>query len=202
MEKELSEMTLEELWELFPILLTEYNTEYPRWYKLERDRLSELLDDGTIERISHIGSTAIPGILSKPIIDILMEISKQSNVNQITDRLTQMGWILMNSVDTPTLRQSYNKGYTKYGFAEKVYHLHIRYFDDWNELYFRDYLMEHPEIAKEYADLKKQLKDRFEHNRDAYTDAKEEFVLHYSELAKKQYGDRYKPDERNKLKRL
>ncbi len=192
MEKELSEMTLEELWELFPILLKEYNTEYPRWYEIEKDRLTELFDDGTIVRISHIGSTAIPGILSKPIIDILMEISMQRNVKQITERLKEMGWILMNSVDTPTLRQSYNKGYTKYGFAEKVYHLHVRYVDDWNELYFRDYLIEHPKIAKEYADLKLHLKKEYEHNRDAYTEAKEDFVRHYSELAKELYGDRYK----------
>jgi GrpB-like predicted nucleotidyltransferase (UPF0157 family) len=195
MDKELSEMTLEELWELFPIILKDYNEEYPKWYEIEKKKLLEQFNDGTIVRINHIGSTAVPGLISKPIIDILMEVSTQSDVKNITDKLKSMGWIMMNSVDTPNFKQSYNKGYTKYGFDEKVYHLHVRYIDSWNELYFRDYLIEHPEVAKAYADLKLKLKIKYEHNRDAYTDAKEELVHHYSELAKKQYGDRYHFDE-------
>lgn len=190
--KELSEMTLEELWELFPIILKEYNTDYPKWYEIEKEKLAKTLDNGTIVRINHIGSTAVPGIVSKPTIDILMELSFISNISQITENLKSLGWGLMNYSDQPTFKQTYNKGYTKYGFEEKVYHLHVRYADDWSELYFRDYLIEHPEVAREYAKLKMQLKERFEHNRDAYTDAKEEFIGKYSEIAKLQYGERYK----------
>lgn len=192
MQKELSEMTLEELWALFPIILKDYNPDYPSWYELEKDELLKSLDHDTIVRISHIGSTAIPGLVSKPIIDILMELSEQSDKKQITEHLKSMGWILMRSVEEPSFHQSYNKGYTKFGFADRVYHLHVRYLGDWNELYFRDYLIEHPEIAAEYANLKQQLKNKYEHNRDAYTDAKEEFVHTYSKLAKEAYGDRYK----------
>jgi GrpB-like predicted nucleotidyltransferase (UPF0157 family) len=150
------EMTREELWELFPIILKEYNPNYPIWYETEKEKLLKSFDDNLILRISHIGSTAVPGLLSKPIIDILMEISTQSDINKLIDRLKSMKWLLMNSSDQPSFHQSYNKGYTKYGFDEKVYHLHIRYAGDWNELYFRDYLIEHPEIAKEYAELKLQ----------------------------------------------
>ncbi|MDF2908616.1 MAG: hypothetical protein K0R34_3937 [Herbinix sp.] len=192
--KELSEMTLEELWELFPIILTHYNLDYPKWYELEKESLLSLFNDGTIVRISHIGSTAVPGIISKPTIDILLELSKQCDITLITDRLKANEWNLMNSVEEPFFWQSYNKGYTKYGFADKVYHLHVRHAGDWNELYFRDYLIEHPEIAEKYAVLKRSLKERYEHNRDAYTEAKEEFVLHYSDIAKKLYGGRYQPD--------
>lgn len=192
MTKELSEMTLEELWGLFPIILKEYNTAYPKWYEIEKEKLVENFDDGTIVRISHIGSTAVPGIVSKPTIDILMEISPGSNISQIMDRLESIQWGLMNFSKKPAFKQTYSKGYTKYGFEEKVYHLHVRYADKWSELYFRDYLIEHPEVAKEYADLKMQLKEKYEHNRDAYTDAKEEFVSKYSEIAKIQYGERYK----------
>jgi GrpB-like predicted nucleotidyltransferase (UPF0157 family) len=183
--KELSEMTLEELWELFPIILTDYNFNYPKWYELEKESLMSLFNIGTIVRISHIGSTAVPGIISKPTIDILMELSKQCDITLITDRLKANEWNLMNSVEEPFFWQSYNKGYTKYGFADKVFHLHVRHAGDWSELYFRDYLIEHPEIAEKYADLKRLIKERYEHNRDAYTEAKEEFVVHYSELAKK-----------------
>lgn len=190
--KELSEMSLEELWDLFPIILKEYNPEYPNWYEIERKKLLENFCDGTIVRISHIGSTAVPGIVSKPTIDILMEISPNSDINQIMTILKSMQWGLMNSSDKPFFKQAYNKGYTKYGFEEKVYHLHVRYADNWSELYFRDYLIEHPEVAQEYVDLKKQLMEKYEHNRDAYTDEKEEFVSKYSEIAKMQYGERYK----------
>jgi GrpB-like predicted nucleotidyltransferase (UPF0157 family) len=194
MAKELSEMTLEELWELFPIILKEYNTEYLKWYEIEKVKLAEKFDDGTIVRISHIGSTAVPGIVSKPTIDILMEISSKSNIIQMTDKLKSMQWGLMSFSEKPTFKQTYNKGYTKYGFEEKVYHLHVRYADNWSELYFRDYLIEHPEVAKEYVDLKIKLKEKYEHNRDAYTDAKEEFISKYSDIAKVQYGERYKMD--------
>ena len=192
MTKELSEMTLEELWQLFPIILMEYNTEYPKWYEIEKEKLVENFDEGTIVRISHIGSTAVPGIVSKPTIDILMEIPLTSNIIQLTDKLKSMQWGLMNSSEKPTFKQTYNKGYTKYGFEEKVYHLHVRYAENWSELYFRDYLIEHPEVAKEYVDLKKQLKEKYEYNRDAYTDAKTEFINKYSEIAKLLYGERYK----------
>lgn len=191
--RELSEMTLEELWELFPIILKEYNDDYPNWYEIEKEKLIEKFDDGTIVRISHIGSTAVPGIVSKPTIDILVEISYTSDIDQLSDKLQSMQWGLMNYSDNPTFKQTYHKGYTKYGFEEKVYHLHVRFADDWSELYFRDYLKEHPEVAREYAELKMQLKERYEHNRDAYTDAKEEFVSRYSRIAKRQYGKRYKP---------
>jgi len=192
MPKELSEMTLEELWELFPIILKEYNSEYPKWYEIEKENLLENFDNNTIVRINHIGSTAVPGIVSKPTIDILMEISFKSDINQMTDKLKSMQWGLMNYSEKPTFKQTYNKGYTKYGFEEKIYHLHVRYVDNWSELYFRDYLIEHQGVAKEYEELKIQLKEKYEHNRDAYTDAKEEFIRKYSQIAKSQYGDRYK----------
>ena len=73
-------------------------------------------------------------------------------------------------------RISLNRGYTPKGFADKVYHLHIRHEGDNNEIYFRDYLNEHPKVAKEYEMLKLSLWKKYEHNRDGYTDAKSEFV--------------------------
>lgn len=86
---------------------------------------------------------------------------------------------------------SLNKGYTENGFAEKVFHIHLRYIGNNNELYFRDYLNEYPEIAKEYENLKLNLWKKFKHNRDAYTEAKTEFIIKYTELARKKYKERY-----------
>lgn len=188
--KELSEMTLEELWMLFPIILKEHNQEYMNWYEEEKTELLKNFPKD-IERINHIGSTAVEGLIAKPTVDILMEIYKDSNIDEVKDKLHSMGWGLMCSTDSPEFKHTYNKGYTKYGFAEKVYHLHVRYKDDWGELYFRDYLIEHPQIAKEYGNLKLKLGKQFEHNRDAYTEAKSVFVLDITDKARKEYGGKY-----------
>lgn len=88
-------------------------------------------------------------------------------------------------------RLSFNKGYTETGFAEKVFHLHLRYAGDHDELYFKDYLIEYPEAAKEYEELKLMLWKKYEHNRDAYTNAKTELVKKYTEKARILYGKRY-----------
>lgn len=76
-------------------------------------------------------------------------------------------------------------------FADKVYHIHLRYTGDNDELFFRDYLNEHPQTAKEYEDLKLGLWKKYEYNRDAYTDAKTDFVRKWTEEARKIYGGRY-----------
>ena len=86
---------------------------------------------------------------------------------------------------------SFNKGYTETGFAERVFHLHLRYVGNNNELYFRDYLIEYPEVAKEYEELKLRLWKEYEYNRDGYTSAKTEFVKKYTEQAKMIYCNRY-----------
>ena len=141
-----------------------------------------------VYRISHIGSTAIPTIWAKPIIDILVEVPKESNLLDYKELVANNGYISMSQSED---RISFNKGYTENGFAEKVFHLHLRYAGDNDELYFRDYLIEFPDIAKEYEKLKISLWKEYEHNRDAYTNAKTEFVKKYTEKAKSIYGNRY-----------
>lgn len=188
--KELSEMTLDELWELFPIILKEHNSKYKDWYEIERKSLCERFKENIL-RINHIGSTAVKDLIAKPTVDILMEISKDADVYKLENELKDMGWILMNSSETPDFRLTFNKGYTKFGFAEKVYHLHIRYIGDYDELYFRDYLIDHEETAREYEKLKLSLWEKFKHDRDGYTDAKREFVLRVSKQAKEEYKDKY-----------
>ena len=74
MKKQLSEMTLEELWQLFPIILREYNPEYKEWYLQEEENIKKVLVENEIKRISHIGSTAVVGLVAYPIVDILLEI--------------------------------------------------------------------------------------------------------------------------------
>ena len=85
-------------------------------------------------------------------------------------------------------RMDFNKGYTPDGFAERVFHLHLQDFGDHDELYFRDYLNEHPETAKEYEKLKLSLWKPYEHDRDGYTEQKTGFVRTVTNLAITLYG--------------
>jgi len=177
----LSQMTLEELWKLFPIFLTEHKSYWADWYNEEVNSLKCILPKDT--EYCHIGSTAIKGIMAKPIIDIIIATNTQSQLREIADLLNTNGYIIMSSSKN---RISLNKGYTEHGFAEKVFHLHIRLKGDTDEIYFRDYLNAHAEVAKEYEELKLQLWKKYEYSRDTYTNSKTKFVSKYTQLAKRE----------------
>ncbi|MBQ2956752.1 MAG: GrpB family protein [Clostridia bacterium] len=190
MGKKLSEMTLEELWALFPIFLTEHKREWAGWFDEEKTRLLPFLPADEIVSVSHIGSTAVSTIWAKPIIDILIEVRPGCRLDDIRPLLAENGYILMSVSEN---RMSFNRGYTENGFAERVYHLHLRYAGDNDELYFRDYLIAHPDAAKEYERLKLSLWKEFEHDRDGYTGAKSALVRKYTNLAKEEFPGRYAP---------
>lgn len=178
--KQLTEMTLEELWELFPIILSAPDENWKKWANEEIERIKDMLGD-EITAIHHIGSTAVAGIWAKPIIDILVETEDKCNFKFIKSRLTEAEYICMSESGD---RMDFNKGYTPEGFADKVYHLHLRLTGDNDEIYFRDFLNGNPDIAKEYEKLKLSLLQPFEHDRNGYTQAKTEFIKHYTSIAK------------------
>ena len=188
MGKDLSEMTLEELWELFPIFLVAHDDRWKDDFNEIGKTLTGLLSDQSVVRISHIGSTAIQGIWAKNIVDVMVELSQSADMRGMARILEQNGFIIMSS---EAKRISLNKGYTEEGFADRVYHIHLRYAGANDELYFRDYLNEHTDVAKEYESLKLHLWKQYEHNRDAYTDAKTDFISKWTGEARKEYGDRY-----------
>lgn len=188
MEKEVSEMTLAELWELFPIFLVQPSDRWISDFEGIEIFLKKVLLDCSVKRISHIGSTAIHGIWAKDIVDVLIEVSKRTTLESVAKVIEQSGFIRMS---TESNRISFNKGYTSNGFADKVYHVHLRYEGDNNELYFRDYLNEHPDVAKDYERLKLALWKKYEHNRNAYTNAKTDFIKKWTNEARKLYRNRY-----------
>lgn len=192
MDRKLTEMTNEELWKLFPIILREHNPEYKKWYLDEQKSIIETIGKDNIERINHIGSTSVYGLVAKPTIDILLEITKTCDTNNLIKLLEGSGYIYTVQPDNPPPHMMFMKGYTLNGFAEKVYHLHIRYLGDWNEIYFRDYLQTHEKVADEYGKLKRNLKEQYEHDRDGYTNAKTEFITYYTKLARDIFRNRYK----------
>ena len=70
----------------------------------------------------------------------------------------------------------------------------MRYFGNWPELYFRDFLIAYPDVAGEYERLKLKLWKQYEHDRDGYTEAKTDFVRRYSDMAKVEFNNRYLPE--------
>jgi len=174
--KSLSEMTVEELWELFPIVISPYNPQWLDDYRTEKDIIVNCAGVNNVARISHIGSTAVPGLTAKPTVDILLEIHDDTDTDALKHALERNGYIFERQPNKPAPHMMFMKGYTQTGFAEKVYHLHVRYLGDWDEFYFRDYLVSHPSEAQRYGELKKELKEKYEHDRDGYTAAKSEFI--------------------------
>lgn len=189
MRKELFEMSTEELWERFPIFLVPYNDKWKLYYDEMETFLKSILSEHLVDRISHIGSTAVSGIWAKNIVDILIEVSKNSDLGETANIIEKNGFIRMS---TDAKRLSFNRGYTKDGFADRVFHVHLRYTGDHDELYFRDYLNEHMQTALEYETLKLRLWKQFEHDRDAYTDAKTAFIRKWTAEARKVYAGRYR----------
>lgn len=165
-------MTLEELWQLFPIVLTPHQLQWKDWAREEIENLTALLS-GYCPVITHIGSTAIPNIHAKPIIDILVELNADIDWGRIKEKMGTAGYICMSVSDN---RMSFNKGYTSTGYADKVFHIHFHRIGDNDEILFRDYLIAHPEVAEEYELLKLSLIPKYKNDRDGYTEAKSEFV--------------------------
>jgi len=184
----------EQLSRIYPVILSEYNPAWPEWYAEEKINLERLIGEENIARINHYGSTSVPGLLAKPTIDILLEINTDTDIEKLKATLPFPEYIRMSDsdkADVPPLHLMFVKGYLSGGFAEKVYHIHVRYSDDWNELHFRDYLISHPETAAEYATLKQALFNDYEHNRDGYTAAKGNFIQAITSKAKKSNGEHY-----------
>jgi GrpB-like predicted nucleotidyltransferase (UPF0157 family) len=185
LQKELDEMTPEELGRLFPIILTEHNPQWADRFEQEKRSLEKAMTFLPEFRIDHIGSTAIPDILSKPTIDILLQVPDDADTQTIIIKIQEMGFHYIPKPENPAPHMMFVKGYTNEGFRGQAFHLHVRYFGDWDELCFRDYLQKNPSVAKEYETLKKQLAVQYRNDRDGYTEAKTGFVKHVINQARK-----------------
>ena len=179
-KKELKDMTLEELWQLFPIVLSEHRPQWKEWAAQEIVLLREILA-AYAPVVSHIGSTAVEGIMAKPIVDILVELPADCDRVQVRGDMEKAGYLCMAQNDA---RMSFNKGYTTQGYAERVFHVHIHASGDNDEICFRDYLIAHPDVAREYEVLKSGLLPAYRHDRDGYTAAKSSFIRRVVALAK------------------
>ncbi|MBP9777840.1 MAG: GNAT family N-acetyltransferase [Rickettsiaceae bacterium] len=160
------------------IELVPYNQLWSEMAKTEIKKLYEILPNKYILDIQHIGSTAIPGIISKPIIDLQIAVDSLDDIKQIAiDKLKELDYVYWD--DNPDKeRMFFVKGMPPFG-EKRTHHIHI--FESsskhWqNKIIFRDYLLTHTESAHEYEKLKIKLARKYLYDREQYTEAKTTFV--------------------------
>jgi GrpB-like predicted nucleotidyltransferase (UPF0157 family) len=183
----LDQMSAEEIGQLFPIQLVPYNPRWPEIFLREKERLEAHLPG--LLRTEHIGSTAVPGLISKPTIDMILEIDPDQDLSLFLEKLEALGYHCIPRPENPPPHYMAVAGYTSDGFAGQAYHLHLRFPGDWDEYYFRDFLRQHPEVSDAYAELKQKLAQTFRNHREKYTEAKGDFVQGVVELARAQKNE-------------
>lgn len=163
-----------------------YNQEWPHQAQIEIDKVRAILPKSEVIDIQHVGSTAIPGLSAKPILDIQIAARSLDVMKVIAvPALQKLGYEYW--ADNPdTERMFFVKGMPPFG-EKRTHHVHIvepssKHWE--GKILFRDYLTSHPELAKEYEQLKIKLAQKHTFDREQYTDAKGEFVKKVLELAK------------------
>lgn len=192
--KRLDEMTPEELGKLFPIQVVPYSEHWVELFKSESALLLQTLGSEIALKIEHFGSTAVEGLSAKPTIDILVEIPPLTETlkEQITSKMSTIGYQFIWRTDEKVPYMHFVKGYTPDGFKGDVFHIHMgdKNHGLWDRIYFRDYLSHNRQVAADYEKLKKKLAEKYNYDRDAYTEAKSDFVKRITELAKQEIAGR------------
>ena len=165
----------------------------PRWadaFLEEHAHLRACLPPDLVGRIEHFGSTAIPGMAAKPIVDMLVEVSGlDATRERIVPILEGQGydyfWRPTHGDDGPPFYAWFIRREPR--THTRTHHIHMvePHFEHWDALLFRDHLIAHPEIAREYEQLKLDLAARFPNDRRAYTDGKTAFVVRVTSDAKR-----------------
>jgi GrpB-like predicted nucleotidyltransferase (UPF0157 family) len=159
------------------IEIAEYDPRWPALFAEEAARLRGVLDPDLIIGLEHFGSTAIPGMAAKPIIDILIAVRSLAEARErFVEPLEELAYAFW--ADNPkTDRLFFVKGMPPYG-ERRTHHVYIvePTAEPWQRLGFRDYLIAHPDEARRYTDLKRSLAAAHRSDREAYTDAKAAFV--------------------------
>lgn len=161
----------------------------PRWTRSFSDEARFLQNKfpKIIKRIEHFGSTAVPNLSAKPIVDMLIEVTSLKEVKKkIVPALIALGYdyFWRPEIDKPPMYAWFIKRDKE---GNRTHHLHMVEKDSklWERLYFRDYLREHPETAREYQKLKTHLVTQYPNDREKYTKEKTEFIVTVTKKAKR-----------------
>jgi GrpB-like predicted nucleotidyltransferase (UPF0157 family) len=156
-----------------------YNPQWPDLFNKEMAEIRAVLPKEIAKnnktRIEHFGSTAIPGLAAKPIVDIMLINDDRAIWPSLIKPCQSLGYVYW-AENPRTDRMFFVKGMPPFG-KKRSHHLHVCNSDDARrELLFRDYLIRHPDVAAQYETLKKNLAIRYRCDREAYTESKNEFV--------------------------
>lgn len=149
---------------------------WPALFEAEQTRLRLALGHKLI-RIEHMGSTAIPGLAAKPIIDLIAAARDLDDVRAWVEPLQTLGYTYISKYEAEMPERRFFQKYDAEG--RRTHHLHIYDLPTFHarpERLFRDYVRAHPEVAQPYAQLKRSLAERLGHDRAAYTEAKTDFI--------------------------
>ena len=168
------------------VIIVEHDPNWKSLFQLEVSLIKRVLNNNLITRIEHFGSTAVPRLAAKPIIDILIGVNSLAEAKQIAvTPLESLGYAYW--IDNPNPeRMFFVKGLPPN--SPRTHHIHIVEPNSilWERLLFRDYLRQHPDEAKRYAQLKRRLAQRFLHDREAYTQGKTEYIQSVTDKARSQ----------------
>ncbi len=160
-----------------PVEICEYDTAWPLKFEKQKGDLMNAIGNKVVA-IEHIGSTAVPGLGAKPIIDIMVGLRQLSDAEDCIEPLRRIGYAYVPELEAEIPERRYfHKGPSN--VPEKHYHLHMVeiHGEFWSvQILFRDYLRTHSDSAREYFKLKKKLAAKYRLNREAYTDAKSSFI--------------------------
>jgi GrpB-like predicted nucleotidyltransferase (UPF0157 family) len=155
--------------------VVDYDPRWPALYEEEKSRVLTALGD-RIAGIEHIGSTAVPGLCAKPILDILIGLRRLRDAKGCIPRLVAIGYEYVPEYEAALPERRYLR---KGSRENRTHHIHMVERD--SEFYrshvlFRDHLRTHPEDARRYNALKRELAVRFASDREGYTEAKAPFI--------------------------
>jgi len=165
------------------VVIVDSDPRWPNVFAQEAERVRAVPGAEQVTAIEHLGSTAVPGLAAKPIIDLLIGVHSLDEARRAVPALAELGYAFW--YDNPdTDRLFFVKGLPPNG--PRTHHLHIVEPDSplWERLLFRDYLLTHPEEVQRYAALKRDLAARFPTDREGYTQAKADYILQVTHKAR------------------
>ncbi|MEN6410302.1 MAG: GrpB family protein [Anaerolineaceae bacterium] len=170
------------------IVVADYDPAWARAFAEEKQRIQTAIGE-TLTGIEHVGSTAVPGLAAKPVIDLLVGIRSLADAPRCVAPLAALGYRYIPEYEADLPERRYFQRQNAEG--EHTHHIHMVEpgSEFWRRhLLFRDYLRAHPETAVEYAALKRALAAQYRSDRAGYTDAKSDFIARVMAQAEKAFS--------------
>ena len=162
-----------------PIRIVEYDPDWSLKFEAEKNRIIAAVG-GRISTLVHMGSTAVPGLCAKPIVDIMAGVSGLGEAEALLPALAEFGYDDVSKIeDNDEWFYCLGRAPDEPSETMKYFHLHLMCedSDEWKRhVDFRDYLRLHPDTAADYCTLKRSLAEKFRNQREEYTESKTPFI--------------------------